>query len=63
MVRKSSDRFPVGVYRNWDAALVRRQGIHEAPARGHRDAALIGSRLRNAGLARIETERSANQLT
>src|ERR1700738_98878 len=55
--------FRVGVYRNWDA---RWYADKEYTKLLHEDIAmrkLIGSRLRNAGLARIETERSANQLT
>ena len=55
--------FRLGVYRNWDA---RWYADKEYTKLLHEDIAmrrLIGSRLRNAGLARIETERSANQLT
>src|ERR1700724_3475704 len=55
--------FRLGVYRNWDA---RWYADKEYTKLLHEDLAmrrLIGSRLRNAGLARIETERSANQLT
>ena len=53
----------LGVYRNWDA---RWYADKEYTKLLHEDLAmrrLIGSRLRNAGVARIETERSANQLT
>jgi small subunit ribosomal protein S3 len=55
--------FRLGIYRNWDA---RWYADKEYTKLLHEDIAmrrLIGSRLRNAGLARIETERSANQLT
>ena len=55
--------FRLGVYRNWDARWYADQ---EYTKLLHEDLAmrrLIGSRLRNAGVARIETERSANQLT
>jgi small subunit ribosomal protein S3 len=55
--------FRVGVYRNWDA---RWYADKEYTKLLHEDIAmrrLIEGRLRNAGLARIETERSANQLT
>ena len=55
--------FRVGVYRNWDA---RWYADKEYTKLLHEDIAmrrLITGRLRNAGLARIETERSANQLT
>jgi len=55
--------FRLGVYRNWDA---RWYADKEYTKLLHEDLAmrrLIGSRLRNAGVARIETERSANQLT
>ncbi|HET9052004.1 MAG TPA: 30S ribosomal protein S3 [Candidatus Dormibacteraeota bacterium] len=55
--------FRVGVYRNWDA---RWYADKEYTKLLHEDIAmrrLIQGRLRNAGLARIETERSANQLT
>src|SRR5579872_816402 len=55
--------FRLGVYRNWDA---RWYADKEYTKLLHEDIAmrrLIGSRLRNAGLARIESERSANQLT
>jgi small subunit ribosomal protein S3 len=55
--------FRLGVYRNWDARWYADKDytklLHEDLAMRR----LIGSRLRNAGLARIETERSANQLT
>ena len=55
--------FRLGVYRNWDARWYADKDytklLHEDIAMRR----LIGSRLRNAGLARIETERSANQLT
>jgi small subunit ribosomal protein S3 len=55
--------FRLGVYRNWDA---RWYADKEYTKLLHEDLAmrrLISGRLRNAGLARIETERSANQLT
>jgi small subunit ribosomal protein S3 len=55
--------FRLGIYRNWDA---RWYADKEYTKLLHEDLAmrrLIGSRLRNAGVARIETERSANQLT
>ena len=55
--------FRLGVYRNWDA---RWYADKEYTKLLHEDIAmrrLIMSRLRNAGVARIETERSANQLT
>jgi len=55
--------FRLGVYRNWDA---RWYADKEYTTLLHEDIAmrrLINSRLRNAGVARIETERSANQLT
>ena len=55
--------FRLGVYRNWDA---RWYADKEYTKLLHEDLAmrrLITGRLRNAGLARIETERSANQLT
>ena len=55
--------FRLGVYRNWDA---RWYADKEYAQLLHEDIAmrkLINSRLRNAGVARIETERSANQLT
>jgi small subunit ribosomal protein S3 len=55
--------FRLGIYRNWDA---RWYADKEYTKLLHEDIAmrrLISSRLRNAGLARIETERSANQLT
>ncbi len=55
--------FRLGVYRNWEA---RWYADKEYVKLLHEDLAmrrLINSRLRNAGLARIETERSANQLT
>jgi|SRR5450755_2981101 small subunit ribosomal protein S3 len=55
--------FRLGVYRNWDARWYADKDytklLHEDIAMRR----LISSRLRNAGLARIETERSANQLT
>jgi small subunit ribosomal protein S3 len=55
--------FRLGIYRNWDARWYADKDytklLHEDIAMRR----LIGSRLRNAGLARIETERSANQLT
>ena len=55
--------FRLGVYRNWDARWYADKDytklLHEDIAMRR----LIGSRLRNAGVARIETERSANQLT
>ena len=55
--------FRLGVYRNWDARWYADKDytklLHEDLAMRR----LINSRLRNAGLARIETERSANQLT
>src|SRR5579864_4636297 len=56
--------FRLGVYRNWDARWYADKGEYTKLL--HEDLAmrrLIGSRLRNAGVARIETERSANQLT
>ena len=55
--------FRLGVYRQWDA---RWYADKEYTKLLHEDLAmrrLIGSRVRNAGVARIETERSANQLT
>jgi len=55
--------FRLGVYRQWDARWF---ADKEYTKLLHEDLAmrrLIGSRLRNAGVARIETERSANQLT
>lgn len=55
--------FRLGIYRNWDA---RWYADKEYTKLLHEDLAmrrLVGSRLRNAGVARIETERSANQLT
>jgi small subunit ribosomal protein S3 len=55
--------FRLGVYRNWEA---RWYADKEYTKLLHEDLAmrrLIGGRLRNAGVARIETERSANQLT
>src|SRR6202011_1481277 len=55
--------FRLSVYRNWDA---RWYADKEYTKLLHEDLAmrrLITGRLRNAGLARIETERSANQLT
>jgi small subunit ribosomal protein S3 len=55
--------FRLGVYRQWDA---RWYADKEYTKLLHEDLAmrrLIASRLRNAGVARIETERSANQLT
>jgi len=55
--------FRLGIYRNWDA---RWYADKEYTKLLHEDLAmrrLISGRLRNAGLARIETERSANQLT
>jgi small subunit ribosomal protein S3 len=55
--------FRLGIYRNWEA---RWYADKEYTKLLHEDLAmrrLINSRLRNAGLARIETERSANQLT
>jgi len=55
--------FRLGVYRQWDA---RWYADKEYTQLLHEDLAmrrLINSRLRNAGVARIETERSANQLT
>ena len=55
--------FRLGVYRQWDARWFAER---EYTKLLHEDLAmrrLISSRLRNAGVARIETERSANQLT
>ncbi len=55
--------FRLGIYRQWDA---RWYADKEYTKLLHEDLAmrrLIASRLRNAGVARIETERSANQLT
>lgn len=55
--------FRLGVYRQWDA---RWYADKEYTQLLHEDLAmrrLITGRLRNAGVARIETERSANQLT
>jgi small subunit ribosomal protein S3 len=55
--------FRLGVYRQWDARWF---ADKEYTKLLHEDLAmrrLIASRLRNAGVARIETERSANQLT
>ena len=55
--------FRLGIYRQWDARWYADKDytklLHEDLAMRR----LIGSRLRNAGVARIETERSANQLT
>ncbi len=55
--------FRLGVYRNWEARWYADKDytklLHEDLAMRR----LIGGRLRNAGVARIETERSANQLT
>jgi small subunit ribosomal protein S3 len=55
--------FRLGVYRNWDARWYADKDyttlLHEDMAMRR----LINGRLRNAGVARIETERSANQLT
>ena len=55
--------FRLGVYRYWDARWYADKDytklLHEDIAMRR----LILSRLRNAGVARIETERSANQLT
>src|SRR5258708_245715 len=55
--------FRLGIYRNWDARWYADKDytklLHEDLAMRR----LISGRLRNAGLARIETERSANQLT
>ncbi len=55
--------FRLGIYRQWDS---RWYADRDYTKLLHEDLAmrkLIGSRLRNAGVARIETERSANQLT
>ncbi len=55
--------FRVGVYRGWDA---RWYADKEYAKLLHEDLAmrrLIRSRLRNASVSRVETERSANQLT
>ncbi len=55
--------FRLGIYRNWEA---RWYADKEYTKLLHEDLAmrrLIMSRLRNASVARIETERSANQLT
>jgi small subunit ribosomal protein S3 len=55
--------FRLGVYRQWDARWF---ADKEYTKLLHEDLAmrrLIASRLRNAGVDRIETERSANQLT
>src|SRR5476651_2587828 len=55
--------FRLGVYRTWEA---RWYADKEYTKLLHEDLAmrrLINDRLRNAGVARIETERSANQLT
>src|SRR5438309_5997138 len=55
--------FRLGVYRNWDA---RWYADKDYTALLHDDIAirkLIGGRLRNAGVARIETERRGNELT
>ena len=55
--------FRLGIYRNWEA---RWYADKEYTKLLHEDLAmrkLIRSRLRNASVARIETERSANQLT
>jgi len=56
--------FRLGVYRNWQARWFASR--REYTKLLHEDLAmrrLIGSRLRNASVSRIETERSANQLT
>lgn len=56
--------FRVGVYRNWDARWYADKKDYAVLL--HEDIAmrrLIMQRLRNAGIARVETERSANQLT
>jgi small subunit ribosomal protein S3 len=55
--------FRLGVYRNWDS---RWYADKDYTALLHEDIAirkLIGGRLRNAGVARIETERRGNELT
>ena len=55
--------FRLGVYRNWDA---RWYADKDYTALLHEDIAirkLIGGRLRNAGVARLETERRGNELT
>lgn len=55
--------FRLGIYRNWDA---RWYADREYTKLLHEDLQIrrmISGRLRNAGLARIETERSGNQLT
>ncbi len=55
--------FRLGIYRQWDSRWFAERDYTKLL---HEDLAmrkLIGSRLRNAGVARIETERSANQLT
>jgi small subunit ribosomal protein S3 len=55
--------FRLGIYRQWDSRWFADRDYTKLL---HEDLAmrkLIGSRLRNAGVARIETERSANQLT
>src|ERR1700730_8853644 len=55
--------FRLGVYRNWDARWYADKAY---TALLHEDIAirrLIGGRLRNAGVARIETERRGNELT
>jgi small subunit ribosomal protein S3 len=55
--------FRLGVYRNWDA---RWYADKDYTALLHEDIAirrLINGRLRNAGVARIETERRGNELT
>ncbi len=55
--------FRLGVYRNWEA---RWYADKDYTSLLHEDIAirkLIGGRLRNAGVARIETERRGNELT
>ena len=55
--------FRLGVYRNWDA---RWYADKDYTALLHEDIAirrLINGRLRNAGVARVETERRGNELT
>ena len=55
--------FRLGVYRNWDA---RWYADKDYTALLHEDIAirrLIAGRLRNAGVARVETERRGNELT
>lgn len=55
--------FRLGIYRNWDARWYADRDYTKLLHEDLQMRRLISGRLRNAGLARIETERSANQLT